>query len=153
MSLNRTFSPSSGGEWSSPGRSPGGRNLNRNIRRSPSPQPPRWHQEDDPRRVTWESAKAKKHQVNGYAEGGWFSKKMSSLLPNFDQDGRSRYDGAGRMPSGRIEKLKYFSMVLWRHAWRWRSKFAILLALIFLYVLFYTTRTFGAILTICQKLS
>ncbi|KAI9749816.1 MAG: hypothetical protein M4579_006720 [Chaenotheca gracillima] len=93
MSLSRSPSPRLGGGWATPGLNTA---YNTNSGRS---SPARSFQQGngDPRGVTWASASAKSHQVNGYASyqgrGGFFGgswRRLSASLPSFNLGANGR---------------------------------------------------------------
>lgn len=147
MSLSRSPSPKRGGGWASPG-------LNANFAQSRSSTPVTSYSQNHG--VTWASAQARSHQINGYPAyqergAGFFGKhmrKISASLPFFHNT-KAPYDerqaekdkaGRGRWTPGRGGVFANIKSMVGHHLSRSKSRFILVLVLLLLIVCFYTTR-------------
>jgi mannan polymerase II complex MNN10 subunit len=145
MSLSRSPSPKRGGGWASPG-------LNANFAQSRSSTPVTSYSQSHS--VTWASAQARSHQVNGYpayqdAGSGFFGKhmrKISASLPFFsngpkdERQAEKEKTNRARWAPARGGYFANFKAMIGRHALRSKSRFVLLLVILLLIVCFYTTR-------------
>jgi len=145
MSLSRSPSPVPGGGWSSPG-------LQSEVtERSSSSKSYRMNGGNN---VTWESAKAKSDGVNGYPSfsthnNGFFNRhyrKISSSLPHFSMAEKSYAEkeklGRGRWMGREGSKIARVRSLVRRVGRKLRLRGILVIAIIFLYFMFYMTRKF-----------
>lgn len=148
MSLSRSPSPIPGGGWSSPGLS------SEAIERSGSGKGYRVN--GSAKSVTWESAKAKSDGLNGYPSfsthnNGFFNRhyrKISSSLPHFSIGAEKSYAekeklGRGRWTGRESDIMARVRSIARRVSRKLKLRGLIVIALIFLYFLFYITRKFA----------
>ena len=145
MSLSRSPSPKRGGGWASPG-------LNANFAQSRSSTPVTSYSQNHS--VTWASAQARSHQVNGYpayqdAGSGFLSKhmrKISASLPFFNNTPKDERQAEkekmnrARWAPARGGYFANFKSMLGHHMQRSKSRFILVLVLVLLIICFYTTR-------------
>ena len=143
MTLSRSPSPVAGGGWSSPG-------LTSDVTERSSTS--KSYRMNGGSNVTWESAKAKSEGVNGYPSfsthnNGFFSRhyrRISSSLPHFNM-GDKTYAEKEKLERGRWigrdgSKLARVRSLARRVSRKLRLRGLIVIALIFLYFIFYMTR-------------
>ncbi|KAI5208995.1 hypothetical protein E4T39_00971 [Aureobasidium subglaciale] len=144
MSLSRSPSPKRGGGWASPG-------LNANFAQSRSTTPVTSYSQNHT--VTWASAQARSHKVNGYPayqEGGpgFFGKHMRNLsasLPFFnnapkdERQAEKEKAGRGKWTPARGGYIASFKALLGRHLLRSKTRFILVLVLLLFILCFYTT--------------
>ncbi|KAI9715415.1 MAG: alpha-1,6-mannosyltransferase [Chrysothrix sp. TS-e1954] len=151
MSLDRTPSPQPGGGWTTPGlNTPRRKGSPFKGRRSPSPAVAYAQPDRDPRNVNWASAQAKSAEVSGYGfpsvNQGFFQRNFtsfSSQLPFHRRGGRDFAEkprpGRRKKAGSTLETFRNIAAVLSRAAWRLRFRLGVVLAIVMVVVLFYTT--------------
>jgi len=145
MSLSRSPSPRPGGGWSSPG-------LANNSGRS-SPAKSYRGANGGTNSVTWESAKAKSEGVNGYPSfstqnNGFFNRhyrNISNSLPSFNLGPEKIYVEKEKLGRGRWmprdgSRLARVRSLVKRMNRKVKLRLLLVLGLIVMIILFYTTR-------------
>ncbi|KAI9848945.1 MAG: alpha-1,6-mannosyltransferase [Sclerophora amabilis] len=146
MTLSRSPSPRPGGGWSTPG-------LNTAYSTNSGPSSPVKSFNADPNGVTWASASAKSHQVNGYPSfqtrnNGFFGRsyrKISGSLPTFNIGAGPRdYAekeklGRGRWPPDQGSWPARARTIFARVLRRMRLRSLIVFLILLMTILFYTT--------------
>jgi len=149
MSLSRSPSPHEGGGWSSPGLTSqyGGASG----RESPALSVRSSHTNGN--NVSWESAQKKTASVKGgpslsMQNGGFFNRHMrsiSSSLPTFNLSAEDDYDarakgGRGKWTTNSSSLLGRLRVASSRVSRKMKLRLLVLLAFVFSFILFYTTR-------------
>lgn len=146
MSLSRSPSPRPGGGWASPGLSSPYANVS--GRSSPNKMQ---RTGGNGGSVTWESARAKSEEVNGYPSfstknNGFFNRhirNISNSLPHFHMGGDGSYAEKEKLGRGRFlgsSKLARIRNALARVSRKMRMRFMIVLGFVMMIILFYSTR-------------
>lgn len=146
MSLSRSPSPRPGGGWASPGLSSPFANVS--GRSSPNKMQ---RGGGNGSSVTWESARAKSEEVNGYPSfstknNGFFNRHMRNLsnsLPHFHMGGDKSYAEKEKLGRGRwvgSSKMARIRNSLARVSRKMRMRFMIVLGFVMMIILFYSTR-------------
>ena len=150
MSLSRSPSPRPGGGWASPGlSSPAFANFSGRS----SPHKNYRGSNGNGNSVTWESAKAKTDGVNGYPSfstqnNGFFNRhyrNLSNSLPRFNMGSDKSYAEKEKLGRGRWmprdgSRLGRLKAAAGRVSRKTRLRLLFVLALIIMYILFYSTR-------------
>ncbi|KAF7959849.1 hypothetical protein EAE96_001454 [Botrytis aclada] len=145
MSLSRSPSPRPGGGWASPGLSSPYANVS--GRSSPNKMQ---RTGGNGGSVTWESARAKSEEVNGYPSfstknNGFFNRhirNISNSLPHFHMGGYGSYAEKEKLGRGRwlgSSKLARIRNGLARVSSKMRLRFMIVLGFVMMIILFYST--------------
>ncbi|KAK6609242.1 glycosyltransferase family 34 protein [Botrytis cinerea] len=145
MSLSRSPSPRPGGGWASPGLSSPYANVS--GRSSPNKMQ---RTGGNGGSVTWESARAKSEEVNGYPSfstknNGFFNRhirNISNSLPHFHMGGDGSYAEKEKLGRGRFlgsSKLARIRNALARVSRKMRMRFMIVLGFVMMIILFYST--------------
>ena len=149
MALSRSSSPRPGGGWASPG-------LNSpyaSVSGRSSPSKSYRGDNGTANSVTWESAKAKSEGVNGYPSfstqnNGFFNRhyrRISNSLPRFNATPDKSYAEKEKLGRGRWlprdgSKMARLRTAMGRVSRKTRLRLIFLMACIFMYILFYSTR-------------